>query len=177
MTMLRSWVVGLTIVAAILFAADDVVTAVEGTVKTVDKGAKTVVVKAGDGTEHTFQVVGRTVEHGADATATGSKDVFSGVKEGDHVVVHYTMKGSEKTAEEVDHLGKDGLKAGEVVVQSVNRGAKTVTVKTAQGTEETFHLAGAAAKDTGKGLEKAGKVTVYYTEEAGKKIAHFFKQG
>ena len=98
------------------------------------------------------------------------------VKEGDHVVVHYTVKGTEKTAEEVDRIGKDGLKASEVVVKSVDHGAKTVTVKTAEGTEETFHLAGAAAKDTGKGLEKAGKVTVFYTEDAGKKVAHFFKQ-
>jgi hypothetical protein len=26
-------------------------------------------------------------------------------------------------------------------------------------------------------LDKAGKVTVYYTEEGGKKVVHFFKQG
>jgi hypothetical protein len=25
-------------------------------------------------------------------------------------------------------------------------------------------------------LDKAGKVTIYYTEEGGKKIAHFFKE-
>jgi hypothetical protein len=27
----------------------------------------------------------------------------------------------------------------------------------------------------GKGTEKGAKVTVYYTEEGGKKIAHFFE--
>jgi hypothetical protein len=48
-------------------------------------------------------------------------------------------------------------------------------VKTGDGAEETYHLTADAAKESGKGLDKAGKVTVYYTEEGGKKIAHFFK--
>ena len=58
----------------------------------------------------------------------------------------------------------------------LNGGAKTVAVKTANGTEETFRLAGRAGKDIGEGAEKSGKVTVYYTEEAGHKVAHFFKK-
>ena len=61
-------------------------------------------------------------------------------------------------------------------MKSVDRGAKTVTVKTGEGAEETYHFSARAAKDTGKGLEKAGKVTVYYTEDAGKKVAHYFKE-
>jgi len=52
-------------------------------------------------------------------------------------------------------------------------------VKTAGGAEETYRLTDKAAKNAGKdvaeGAEKSAKVTVYYTEEAGKKIAHFFK--
>jgi len=161
--------------ACAAFAADDVVSGVHATVKAVDKGTKTVVVKTADGTEETFHFVGKTVAHGAEDTAKGSKDAFEGMKEGDEVIVHYTVKGTEKTALEVDHVGKDGLKAGEVVVKSVDRGAKTVTVKTAEGGEETLRLTDRAAKESGKGLEKAGKVTVYYTEDAGKKVVHFFK--
>ena len=82
---------------------------------------------------------------------------------------------AEKTAEEVDHVGKDGLKMSVVAIKSVDQGAKTVTVKTAEGGEETYRMADRAARESGKGLEKAGKVTMYYSEEAGKKIAHFFK--
>jgi hypothetical protein len=163
------------LLASAAFAADDVASGVVATVKTVDKGAKTVVVKTADGTEHTFHFIGRTVAHGAAATAKGSKDAFEGMKEGDDVVVHYTVKGTVKTAEEVDHVGKDGLKASEVVVKSVDHGAKTVTVKTAEGAEETYHLTDRAVKESGKGLEKAGKVTIYYTDDAGKKVVHFFK--
>jgi hypothetical protein len=46
--------------------------------------------------------------------------------------------------------------------------------------EETYRLADRAVKDTGKdigeGAEKSAKVTVYYTEEGGHKVAHFFKK-
>jgi len=159
------------------FAADDVASAVVVTVKSVDRGAKTAVVKTKEGTESTIHFAGRTIAHGAEATAKGSKDAFEGVKEVFDLVVDYTEKAGVKTADEVDHVGKEGLKASVVAVKSVDRAAKTVTVKTADGAEETYHLTDRAAKETGKGLEKAGKVTVYYTEDAGKKIAHYFKEG
>src|SRR5262249_8312219 len=146
-------------------AADDVASAVAGTVKTVDKATKTAVVRTAEGTEHTFHFVGHTVAHGAEATAHGTKDAFLTMKEGDEVVVHYTVKGTEKIAQEIAHVGKDGLKVGEVTVKDIDRGAKTIAVKTADGADETYHLAGNAAKETGKGAAKAGKATVYYTEE------------
>jgi hypothetical protein len=164
------------VVACGAFAADDVATAVVGTVKTVDKGTKTVVIKTGEGTEHTFKFVGRTIAHGGVAVGKGSKDAFEGVKDGDEVIVHYTEKGTVKTAQEVDHLGKDGLHASLVAVKSVDHGAKTVVVKTGQGAEETYHLTDEAARETGKGLKEGAKVTVYYTDDAGKRVAHYFKE-
>jgi hypothetical protein len=157
------------------FAADDVSSAVVATVKTVDRGAKTAVVKTKDGTESTIRFTGRTVSHGAEATAKGTRDAFEGVKEGDDVIVHYTEKAGVKTADEVDHVGKAGLKMSEAAVKSVDRGAKTVTVKTADGVEATYQASDRTVKEAGKGLENGGKVTVYYTEDAGKKVAHFFK--
>jgi hypothetical protein len=157
-----------------------VATAVTGTVQKIDKGAKTVAVKTADGTEHTFHYAKKTTVRGADETAAGSKDALHGLKEGSEVAVHYTAKGTEKTAVEIDHIGKDGLKAGEGTIKTIDRGAKVLTVKTADGAEETYHIADKAAKDTAKGIgegtEKTAKVTVYYTEEGGKKIAHFFKK-
>lgn len=63
-------------------------------------------------------------------------------------------------------------------VKKIDKSTKTVVVKTADGTEKTFEYTANASKDigeaTGKGVEKGTKVTVYYTEEAGKKVAHFF---
>jgi hypothetical protein len=173
--MRKKLVVGLSFAAVAMFAAADVVTAVEGTVKKVDAGTKTVVVSTADGTEHTVHFVGKTTVHGWDATEAGSKDALHGVKEGSHVVVHVTKKGTVETAQEVDRIGDGGLKVTEGTVSTIDRGGKTIAVKTADGAVATYKFTDHAAVDASKGVEKAGKVTVYYTEEGGKKVVHFFK--
>jgi len=166
--------------AVMAMAADDAVSAVHGVVTKVDSAAKTIVVKTKDGTEHTIHFVDKTTVRGAEGVETGAKDTFHGVKEGSEVVAHYTVEGTDKTAVEVDKVGKDGMKSMEGVVTKVGEGGKTVTVKTADGTERTFDVVGhgtkVAAVDTAKGTEKGAKVTVYYTEGAGKKVAHFFEK-
>jgi len=170
------WLGAIGLLAASLAFPADVVTAVHGTVTKVDSATKTVVVKTADGTEHTLHFVAKTTVHGTDAAA---KDTFHGVKEGSEVVAHYTVKGTEKTALEVDRVGKDGMKAVDGTVSVLDRGTKKLVVKSADGTEHTFRLADRAVvdagKDVGKATEKSTKVTVYYTEDAGKKIAHFFE--
>jgi hypothetical protein len=158
--------------AASIYGAQDAVGVVHGTVTKVDQGTKTVVVKTADGTEHTVKVTGQT-------TYKGSKEGFDGLKEGSEVVVHETGKGTEETAVEIGKIGKDGVKVSEGTIEKVDHGTKTVVVKSADGTEKTFVYTGEAGKDIGKavgtGTEKGAKVTVYYTEETGKKIAHFFR--
>jgi hypothetical protein len=172
--MLRlGWVVAFCAMAA--WAADDVVTAVQATVTKVDAGTKVVVVKTADGTAHTFKVIGRTTVHGAGAAGKGTVDVFHGLKEGDDVVVHYTAKGTEETAQEFDRVGHGGMKVAEGTVKGIDHGAKTITVKAADGSEATYHFTDHLAKETAKGADKTGKVTVYYTEDAGKKVVHYFK--
>lgn len=151
-----------------------------GEVVKLDQGTKTAVIKLGDGTEHTLHFMGRTAVHGVQATESGGQDAFHGLKDGSQVAVHYTAKGSRETAEEVDNVGKDGLKTSDVTVTHIDRGAKTMAVKTADGSKETYQLTDRAAMDAGKdigsGSKKSAKVTVYYTEEGGHKIAHFFKK-
>jgi hypothetical protein len=173
----------LVLASLILFvsrADDDVISAVHGTVTKVDAAAKTIAVKTADGTEHTFHFIGTTTVHGAHATAAGAKDAFHGLTEGSEVVAHYTAKGSEETAVEVDKVGKDGMHAVDGTVTKVGADGKTVVVKGADGTEHTFQVVGhdtvGAAKEIGKGADTSAKYTVYYTESAGKKVAHFFQK-
>ncbi|MGB7436616.1 MAG: hypothetical protein WBR26_22480 [Candidatus Acidiferrum sp.] len=171
-------------VAAVLvfsvYATEDVVTAIHGTITKLDSSTKTMVVKTKDGTEHTVHFLDKTTVTGADKTAAGAKDAFKGLSEGSDVVVHYTEKGGEKSATEVDKVGKDGLKYVDGTVTKVGKDGKTVVLKSADGTEHTFNVSGHdtadAAKDLGKGADKTAKVTVYYTEEGGKKVAHFFEK-
>src|SRR6202051_4008326 len=180
MKKLFSLVIMTAFFAVMVVAADDVVTAVHGTVTKLDAASKTIVVKTKDGTEQTIHFVDKTTVTGGAAAETGAKDTFRGVKEGSEVVAHFTVNGTEKTAVEVDKVGKGGYKSVEGTVTKIGEGGKTITVKAADGTERTFEVAGhgtkVAAVDTGKGTEKGAKVTVYYTESAGKKVAHFFEK-
>lgn len=167
------WQLVLTLMLAPMTClAQDAVSVVHGTVKKVDKATKTVVVKTADGTEHTIKVA----DH---ATVHGTKEGFDGLKEGSEVVARSTAKGAEETADELGKVGKDGMKVTKGTVTNVDKDTKTVVVKSADGTEKTFDYSGHAAEDVGKtvgkGSEKTAKVTVYYTEQAGKKIAHFFE--
>lgn len=162
-----------------VYAADDVESAIRGTVTKVDAAGKTVAVKTKDGTEHTVHYADETVVKGGEATAAGAKDSFKGIKKGSEVVVHSTKKGAVDTADEIDKLGKDTVKTMDATVVKVGKDGKTVTVKAADGTEHTFEAAGkgaaTSAKAIGKGTAERTKVTVTYTEKAGKKIAHFFE--
>jgi hypothetical protein len=165
--------------ASVAYAADDVVSAVHGTVVKVDSGTRIIVVKTADGTEHSLHFVDKTAVHATDASAAAAKDSWHGVTKGTEVVAHYTKRGTQDTAVEIDRVGKDGLKATEGTIKDIDRGGKTIVVKTGDGTEKAFVLTGHAAKDAGKGIaegsEKGAKVVVYYSEESGKKIAHFFE--
>jgi len=96
-------------------AAEDVVHAVSGVVKSVDKTSKTMVVKTTDGTEHTIKWTDKTTVKGVDASgkavAAGSVDTYQGLKEGAKVSVKYTEKGGEKTAVAVKDASKATAKA------------------------------------------------------------------
>jgi len=172
-------IVALLALVSIAYAVQDAVTAVHGTVDDVDTGTKTIVVKTGDGVKHSLHFVDRTAVHGAEISKDAGKDSWHGVEKGSEVVAHYTTKGSEDTAVEIDNVGHGGLKATDGTVKEIDRGGKKLVVDTGKGSEETFRLTDHASVDAGKGVEKGtvkgSKVTVYYSEEAGKKVAHFFK--
>ena len=153
---------------------------ITGTIEKVDSGAKTVAVKTADGTVETVKFTDRTTVHGLKDAAKGAD--LAG-NEGGHVIVHAVGEGADKTAHSVEWVGDKPVHATERTVEEVGKGSKTVAVKSADGTKETFKVADHAVVDTGKGVarystrgaKKGEHVTVYYTEEAGKKIAHVFK--
>ena len=87
-----------------LSTAENLFHEISGVVKHVDKDAKTMVVKASDGTEHTIKWTGKT-------SWEGTKETGKDVKEGSQVTVKYTEKGGEKTAVGVKDVGKDASKA------------------------------------------------------------------
>jgi hypothetical protein len=150
--------------------------ALEGTVNKTYAAANTVIVKATDGVEHLFHLTKHTVVHGAKDTG----DVgLSGLTVGSRVVVHYATEGGQKAAIEVDRVGDDGLATIEGVVTRVEREARRISIRIADGSTVTLQLSERAARDVGKDIDRAGagaKVIVYYTDEAGNRVAHYFKK-
>ena len=136
--------------------AQDVVHAVAEAVTDVDKAGKTIAIKATDGSEQVFKFTERTAirtsveaEKGA---KTGALDTYFAGKEGTKVVVRYMGKGVDKTATVVEDFGKDSLKIGKGTVTHVDRAARTVSVKTEGGAEETYKLGSAAVVKTDHGV-------------------------
>jgi len=179
MKIIGSVVVALSLVLS-AYAAEDVVGAVHGTITKVDLATKTIVVKTGDGTEHSLHFLDKTAVHGMDSAEAAATNSWQSLNEGAEVVAHYTAKGKEETALEFDKVGKDGLKSAQGTIKDIDRGGKKLIVKSSDGIESTFRLTDHAAEDGGKDIaeesEKGSKVTVYYTEDAGKKIAHYFEK-
>ncbi|MGA2537565.1 MAG: hypothetical protein ABSF53_16220 [Terracidiphilus sp.] len=161
------------------FASADVVSAVHGSIVKIDSGARIVVVKTADGTRHSLHLIDRTAVHGAETSADAVKDSWHGLAKGSEVVAHYTSRASLDTVVEIDRVGRDGLKTARGTVTDVGRGGKTLVVDTGDGVKKTFELTDHASEDAGKDIAKrtikGSKVAVYYTEDAGKSVAHFFE--
>jgi hypothetical protein len=90
--------------ASVAYAAE-VVTAIHGSIEKIDSAAKMVSLKTEDGLHHSVHFVDGTAVHGVDAGRDASKESWRGLKEGSEVVVHYTTRGTEETAVEIDKVG------------------------------------------------------------------------
>ena len=151
--------------------------ALEGTMKTFYKGLNAIIVTTMDGVEHTYHYAERLIVHGGKSPGP---DALEGLQEGRMVVIHYTVEGSSQTAREIDILGDEGLKVTEGRIAKIDRGRKEITIRFGNGQTETLRLTDRAAAEAGKDLEKAGgeaaRVIVYYEDENGRKVAHYFRK-
>lgn len=135
------------------FAVQDVAGAVKGSVESIDRAGKIVVVDTAAGTKHIFHYGGDLAVHVGDDSKTGAKDTFRGVGEGSKVAVHYTLDGGRETAHEIDSLGDGGLKVIRGTVTHVDRGTRRLSIATAEGTVETVHLTAGATDDAARRLQ------------------------
>jgi len=151
--------------------------ALEGTVQQEHAVGDQVVVKTKDGVEHVFSAAKDLLVHGG---KNAGPEALKSLREGTTVVVHYTKDGATESAHEVDRVGDDGLKTTEGTVTEINRKAKQIRVRFDNGKSETFQLTERAASDAGKdvetGLGDGKRVTIYYADEAGRKVAHLFRK-
>ena len=146
--------------------------ATEGTIKDEHKAANKIVVETKDGVEHVYDAAKDLLVH-------GGKNGLSDLKPGTTVVVHYTADTTGEFAHEIDRVGANGLSVTEGIVTTIDRGKKEITIRYDNGATETLKLTDRAAVDAGSTFTNAPagttRIVVYYSDEAGRKIAHYFR--
>ena len=149
--------------------------ALEATMKTVYKGAQTIIVATIDGVEHVYQFSKDLIVHGGKGSGI---DALEGLQAGSTVVIHYRLEAAAPSATEVDIVGESGLRITEATVVDISRNRAQITVRWDSGRTETLKLTPNAAAETA-GLTAAddlAKVIVFYTDEKGQKVAHYFRR-
>jgi hypothetical protein len=139
--------------------------ATEATIKAEHKAANKIVVETEDGVEHLYDVAKGLVVH-------GGKDPLSDLKPGTTVIIHFT---TDNTAQEIDRVGPDGLSATEGIATKIDRGKKEITIRYDNGKIEKLKLTDRAAADVGTNFGEDTRIVVYYSDEAGGKVTHYFR--
>jgi len=147
--------------------------ALEGTMTRFYGGINALVVTTLDGAEHVYHFAKGLVVHGAKASGP---DALEGLQPGTTVVVHYRIEGAEESVEEIDRVAEEGLKVTEGAVVRLDRRRKEIVLRFPDGRTETLRLTDRAASETDDTINDATRVTVYYSDESGHKVAHYFKK-
>jgi hypothetical protein len=152
--------------------------ALEGTMKQFYKAANVVIVTTMDGVEHVYHFTKDLIVHGGKEPGV---DALEGLREGTMIVVHRHASGPEASVAEIDVVGEEGLKITEGVVTDINRRKQEITIEYANGTKETLKMTARAAAENDSQLEESDstvtRIVVYYSDEAGRKVAHYVKKG
>jgi hypothetical protein len=140
--------------------------ATEATIKSEHQAANKIVVATEDGVEHVYDAAKGLVVH-------GGKDPLSDLRPGTTVIVHYT---ADNTAQEIDRVGAGGLSTTEGIATKIDRGKKEITIRYDNGKIEKLKLTDRAAADVGKNIGDDTRIVVYYSDNAGGKVTHYFKK-
>ena len=140
--------------------------ATEATIKAEHKAANKIVVATEDGVEHIYDVAKGLVVH-------GGKDPLSDLKPGTTVIIHFA---TDNTAQEIDRVGPDGLSATEGIATKIDRRKNEITIRYDNGKIEKLKLTDRAAANVGTNIGEDTRIVVYYSDEAGGKVTHYFKR-
>jgi hypothetical protein len=151
--------------------------ALEGTMKKLYRGVNVIIVTTMDGVEHAYHFTKDLVVHGG---KTPGVDALEGLREGSTVVIHYTAGRGGPLAQEVDRVGDEGLYVAEGRVTRLERGRKQISIAYDNGAADVFELTDRAASEAlnedARTAVGPDRVVIYYRDENGRKIVHFFKK-
>jgi len=129
----------------------------EGTVQQPYAGIHTLIVKTVGGVGHLFHWIRRT----ADDSAAADDRTWRGIDDGSKVVMR-------------DRFAGDGVDDIEGVVTTVDRHAKTIAIRLADGSQQTLRAISDAGEDIDGSDVSTAMVVVYFRDEAGGQVAHYF---
>ena len=139
--------------------------ATEGTVKGEYKVANKIIVATEDGLEHVYDAATGLKVHGGD-------EALADLKPGTTVVIHYSP---DNAVREIDRIGDQGLQTTEGMATKIDRNKKEITIRYDNGKIEKLRLTDRAAADVGKNISADTRIVVYYSQDAGGKVTHYFK--
>ncbi len=139
--------------------------ATEGTIKEEHKAANKIVVATEDGVEHVYDAVTGLKVH-------GGNDALADLKPGTTVVIHYSP---DNTVQEIDRVGDSGLQTTEGMATKIDRSKKEITIRYDNGKVEKLRLTDRAAASVGQNIPADTRIVVYFSQDAGQKVTHYFK--
>ena len=182
--MKRIFLLGFVSAACSAIYAQEIVHAITGVVTSVNPADNTITIKTNDGSAGVFNY-----QKGGKAELVFDKEVRNGTTEpasfnkiDDHVVVYYVDMGFvDRTVVALKDFGPSALKAASGTVVKTKH--HEIVLKTDTGATESFEVARDASAETPQGvvsgfkfdIDLGTKVTVRYTEEGGRMIAHFIR--
>ena len=93
---------------------------------------------------------------------------LKGLQPGTPVAVKYTVKGIQASADGTSQIAQPGSNVNEGIVTRLDRNNRRVTIKFANGSTETLRSDNTATRHS-------SRVIVYYADQSGRRVAHFFK--
>ncbi len=147
--------------------------ALEGTMKKLYRAANIIIVKTIDGVEHAFTFTENLLVHGGKRPGI---DALEGLQEGRTIVVHYSVSGTREMAAEIDQVSDEGLRISEGTVVRISRSRREIVIRFANGVTETLRLTERAAAAGAAPVDRtAVGVKIFYADENGQKVVHYFE--
>ena len=89
------------------------------------------------------------------------------------MIIRYS---ADNMAQEIDRVGDGGLSTAEGIATKIDRSNKHITIRYDNGKIEKLKLTDRAASDDGKNIGEATRIIVYYSDDTGEKVTHYFKK-
>ena len=98
---------------------------------------------------------------------------LDGLQPGAAVVVHYTVKGIQTSANPIDAIRGNGVTPNDGIVMKVDRQRNHITIEFADGTTETLRITHDQLDDSNA---RRSRMIVYYSDVSGRKVSRYFKR-